>query len=117
MRGTDWLIPDVTFSQDLSAGALSFTTSIGRQFKIGKIIFKVSAAITEKITITLDSVNGSAYDVILREKTLVGQKDYVFVPDEIDADFQSGDEIKIQCTNANGTATISGAVKARELLH
>lgn len=116
MPVTKFLIPDVTFSQDLSSGALSFTTSIGRAFRLGRIIFKVSANITEKITITLDSAKGASYDVVLRQRTLVGQQDYVYVPDEKDADFQSGDEIKIECTQANGIGTISGIVKAGELL-
>lgn len=112
------LKPDITFSQDLSVGAgtpLSFTTSIGRRFKLEKIIFRASVAITETITITLDSGKGSAYDTILRVKALSNEQNYVYTP-EGENNFYAGDEIKIECTAANDTGTISGIVKTKEVL-
>ena len=99
------LKPDIVFSQDLSVGAgtpLSFTTSIGRRFRLEQIIFRASVAITETITITLDSGKGTAYDTILRVKSLSAEQNYVFVPDG-DNNFYAGDELLIECTAANDT--------------
>lgn len=110
------LKPDITFSQDLSVGAgtaLDFTTTIGRRFKLEKIIFKASVAITETITITLDSVSG--VDAILRKKSLSAEQNYVYTPSGKN-NFYAGDEIRIQCTAANDTGTISGIVKTSEVL-
>lgn len=108
------LKPDKTFSQDLSLAALAYTTAFGRRFRLEQILFKASVAITEVITITLDSVNGSNYDTVLGTIDLVGETDAVFRP-QGDANFQIGDEIKIDCTNANTTGIIRGMVKASEL--
>jgi hypothetical protein len=112
------LKPDITFSQDLSIGAgtpLDFTTSIGRRFRLEQILFRASVPITETITITLDSGKGAAYDIVLRVKSLSSEQNFVFVPTG-DNNFYAGDEIRIQCTAANDTGTISGIVKTRELL-
>ncbi len=109
------LKPDSTFSQDLSAGALSFVTSFGRRFKVENIIIKASVNITETITITLDSVNGSGYDTILESRDLVGEADFVWRP-QGELRLQEGDEIKVQCTNANTTGTVRGSVKTSEVL-
>jgi hypothetical protein len=109
-----FLRPDDTFSQDLSAAALSHSLTLTKPAKLQKITFHISVNITETITITLDSVKGAAYDTILQKVTLVGKQDYVYTPDG-ENDFQSGDIIKVQCTNANATGTISGIIKMREL--
>ena len=85
-------------------------------FHLNKIIFKASENITETITITLDSAKGSTYDVVLKKVTLIGKQDYVFTPEEGDADLQDGDEIKVECTAANDTGSIYGIVKCTELL-
>jgi hypothetical protein len=109
---------DITFSQDLSVGVgtpLSYTTSIGRRFRLEQIIFHASVAITETITITLDSGKGANYDTVLRVKSLVAEQNYVFVPTG-DNNFYAGDELKIECTAANDTGTIYGIIKAREIL-
>lgn len=109
-----FLKPDDTFSQDLSTAALSHTLTFTKPSKLQKIVFHASVAITETITITLDSVEGAAYDAVLRKVTLVGKQDYVYTPDG-ENDYQTGDIIKVECTNANTTGTISGTIKTREL--
>jgi len=109
------LKPDIKTSQDLTAAALSFTTSIGRRFKLEKIIFRASVAITETITITLDSAQGANYDGILRVKSLSAEQNYVYTPDG-ENNFYAGDEIKIQCTNANVTGTLYVIAKTQEVL-
>lgn len=109
------LKPDITTSQDLSAGALSYTTSIGRRFKLERIIIHASVAITETITITLDSGKGTTYDAVLRRKSLSSEQDYVYIPDG-ESLYYDGDEIKIQCTNANLTGTVYVVIKTQEVL-
>lgn len=108
------LKPDKTTSQDLSAGALSYTTNYGRRWKLESVAIKASVAITETITITLDSKNGSNYDVVLQTYDMVGETSFVFRP-QGELNLQAGDEIRIQCTNANTTGIVYPLVKASEL--
>lgn len=114
MEKTNTLKSDITTSQNLTAGALSYTTTVGRKFKLSSIHFKASGNITETITITKDSKQGASYDTILKSIGLVAQSNYVYRP-ESDEDFASGDELKIQCTNAGGVETIFATIKLREL--
>ena len=109
------LKPDITTSQDLSLGALSYTTTIGRRFRLERILFHASVAITETITITLDSIGGASYDTVLRRKSLSAEQDFIYIPDG-ENNYYAGDEIKIQCTNANLTGTLYVSLKAREVL-
>lgn len=106
---------DKTASQDLSAGALSYTTNYTRAFKLEQILIKASVNISEVITITLDSASGSSYDTVLDSATLEAESDYVFRPSG-QPNFQAGDEIKVQCTNANATGVVKVIVKASEIL-
>lgn len=105
---------DKSFTQALTAAALSYTTDYGRRFKLESIQIKASVAITETITITLDSALGANYDVVLHTSDLVAETSFVWRP-QGEANFQSGDEIKVQCTAANTTGIVYGAVKASEL--
>lgn len=109
-----FLKSDDTFSQDLTAGALSHSLTFTKPTKLQKITFHASVPITEIITITLDSAKGPTYDTILRRVTLVGKQDYTYTP-EGENDYQVGDIIKVECTQANTTGTISGIIKTREL--
>ena len=105
---------DDTFSQNLSSGSLSHTLTFTKPTRLQKITAHADVAITEEITITLDSVKGSAYDVILRKKSLSAEQDFVYTPDG-ENDYQTGDAIIVTCTNANLTGTISVLIKTREL--
>lgn len=106
---------DLTTSQNLALAALSYTTAIARRFKLESISIHASVAITETITITRDSVNGANYDVVLAVKALISQQDFVYRPSG-EENFQDGDEIKIQCTNANTTGVVYVNVKTSEIL-
>ena len=108
------LKPDATFSQDLSAAALSFTSSFARRVKVHSVHIKASVAITETVTITLDSVNGVNYDSVLASYDLVAETDFVYKPPD-GLILQIGDEIKIQCTAANITGVVRGMIKSSEL--
>lgn len=108
------LKPDKTSSQDLSSAALSYTTDYARRARIESISLHASVAITETVTITLVSVNGANYDVVLVKRNLVSEQDLVFRPSG-DLNLQAGDKIKVQCTKANSTGTVYVTIKASEL--
>jgi hypothetical protein len=108
------LKPDLNTSQDLTADALSYTTTITKACKLDQILFKASVAITETITITLDSAKGANYDTVLRTINLSASSSYQYKP-EGEMNLQAGDEIKIQCTNANVTGTLYVTIKLSEL--
>jgi len=114
MRTAYFTRPDITFTQDLTLGALSFTTSINKKVKIEQILIKASVNITETITITLDSVNGANYDVMLRKRSLSAEQNFVYRP-EGELNLQAGDKLKIQCTNANTTGILYGILKTAEM--
>lgn len=114
MRTAVFLKSDKTASQDLSAGALSYTTSFGRRFKLEQVMVHFSQAVSETITITLDSALGSNYDTVLQSVTLVAETDFVYRP-QGDANFQAGDEIKVQCTNANTVGVSYCQIKTSEV--
>jgi len=109
----DFTKPDITASQDLSEDALSYTTSIGRKFKLAEVAVHASVPITETITITRDSKNGADYDHILKSEDLASEQDLVFRP-QGECNFEAGDEIKVECTNANLTGTVKITIKTME---
>ena len=108
--------PSQSFTQDLSAGALTFTTTTpnDKPFHLDQVMLKFSVAVSETITITLDSAKGSNYDVVIQEVVLVSESSFVFRPQgrpEVDR----GDEIKVQCTNTGITGIVYGEVKTSEV--
>jgi len=113
MRPNNTLRPDITTSQDLSAAALDFTTSIPHKFTLLQVLVQADIPITETITVTLDSGNGAAYDTILATVSLSGGQSFVYKP-EGKPDYQSNDNIKVECTNANGVGVVSVIVKIRD---
>ena len=107
-------VPGLAFSQDLSAAALSYTTTFEKAFKLDLINFHASVAITETITITIDSARGSNYDPVLRVKTLSAEQDHVYAP-ESEIVLYDGDALLIECTAANLTGVIYGEVRISEI--
>tara|TARA_Y100000310_G_C20286485_1_gene625116 strand:+ start:277 stop:627 length:351 start_codon:yes stop_codon:yes gene_type:complete len=114
MPNSKFLIPDITTSQDLTAAALNFTTSIGRPFKLNEIHIHFSVVVTETITIKINSAQGANYDAKKVSRSLVAEQDFVYRP-QGEATYQSGDEIDIDITNANETGVAYVTVKAEEL--
>lgn len=119
MRGIS-LNSDQTASQDLSAGALSFTATYSKRFKLDEVIISITDGsgnptnITETITITFISAKGSNYNQVLDTIPLVSQAGAIWRP-QGEANFQAGDSIKVQCTNANTTGHAYVTVKSSQL--
>ena len=111
MGKSKFMKPDLTTLQDLSAGALSYTTTFTTAFELEEILFHFDAAVTEIIIITLDSKNGANYDTVLRMINVNNATDARFPSGE---KFSAGDNIKVACTNANLTGTCYVTFKASE---
>ena len=108
---------DKTATADLTSAALNYTTDYNNYVRIQNVNFHFSEAVSETVKVTLDSKNGANYDIVKREVVLVGEKDYVYTPDQGEGslDLQKGDELKIECTKANVTGSVFVTVKAKEL--
>lgn len=113
MRGIS-IHPDQIASQDLSLSPLSFTATYGKRFKLDEILLHFSQAVSETVKIILISKNGTNYNTILQNVTLVSETDLVFRP-QGEANFQAGDKIQVQCTNANGIGVCYVNIKASQL--
>ncbi len=113
MRGIS-IHPDQYSSQDLSLAALLYTATYGKRYKIDEITVHFSQAVSETITITMVSKNGVNYNTVLQSVVLVSETDFVWRP-QGEANFQAGDTIKVQCTNANTVGIAYLTVKASQL--
>lgn len=113
MRGIS-LNPDKTASQNLALAPLSYTAIYGKRYKLDEILIHFSQVVTETITITLVSGNGVNYNTVLQMVTLVSETDFVFRP-QGEANYQPGDNIKVQCTNANTVGIAYCTIKTSQL--
>ena len=113
-KSIHFLIPDITTSQNLASAALSYTTDLTTPFKLEEVILRASVAITETVTITRDSVNGANYDHVLASKVLSAEQNFVFRPSG-ECNFQAGDKLKVQCTNANVTGVVYMIIKLSDM--
>jgi len=95
-----------TSSQNLASAALSYTTDFAYAVRVESITIRASEDITESITITKDSHKGSSYDTVLRKGNFNSSRDFVFTPPGDLGYLYKGDQLKIQCTNANGTGIV-----------
>ena len=104
-----------TFTQDLSAGSLSDVTTFGlKPFRILWISLKATQAISETVTVTLDSVKGSLFDEVLCQVDLVAERNFFYKPGG-DSEFLPGDQIIIACTDDNGVGSVNGEFRASEV--
>jgi len=114
MKTAHFLSKDVTTSQNLATAGLDYTTVIARDRKVEMILFHFSAAVSETVTITLDSGNGANYDTILQEVVLIAETDFVYRP-QGELNIKSGDAIKLECTNTGGAGTCYATIKTSEM--
>lgn len=100
-------------SQNLASGALVYTSNFAHKVKIAGVYIHASGAITETITIKLNSGQGANYDTIVASQSLSAETNYTFSPSNLL--LTATDELDITCTNANLTGTVYVLVKAEEL--
>lgn len=99
------------FEQSLASAALNQSVTYNGQVKLRAVYIRASTTITETITITLVSPNGSTYDIVVDTKTLNAEQNYIFHP-TWELIILKGASLKIQCTNANTTGTLYVTVHA-----
>ena len=105
-----------TTTQDLSAGALDFTTTLGTDFRLVSIFIHSTIAISQTMTVTVDALAGVGFDTVIGKKTFISKSDIQFVPAAVNQDFADGNEIRVQMTNS-GTpaATVSVTVVSTQI--
>ncbi len=109
-----FLWSDVFASQVLTS-ALSYTTSSdNRPFKLEEVSLHANIPISETVTITRVSKEGANYDTVKAKRTMVAEQDYVYRPSG-EANFNAGDEVKVQCTYANGLGIVYVTIKRGEI--
>ena len=96
-------------TQNLASGPLLYTTALTSAFKINAILFHVNVAVTETLTITLNTQEG--YDIVLSSAGLSSGQDAVWTPDNISQYFMNGDQLTIECTNNDATGTIDASIR------
>lgn len=97
----------------LSAAGLSHTTSVGSDWKLSWVTLKGSAALTDTVTVAIESGSGDSYNTVLVSEALVGQTSFYWGPDG-GLVLDNGDEIKITTTNATTTASVSATIRGEK---
>lgn len=115
MKTAHFLRPDKTTSQNLASAVLDYTTDYGRKTRIHEILIHFTQAVSETITITRTLAVGATYNTVEKEVTLVAETDFTYKPSGEGLDLQAGDEMQVECTNANKVGTAKVTVKASEL--
>jgi len=80
----------------------STTTSIDSDFEVCNIFLHFSAATSTKVTVSVDSNEGSNYDTVIWERTLSSDTDVAILYAANELVLNKGDELKI-ATTADGT--------------
>jgi hypothetical protein len=100
---------------DLSGAAMDSTTTLASKGKISQILFHSTVALNEQVEIWFESKTASYPTMLVggADGLLAGEADLVFIP-ESEMRIESGDEIRIKCTNAGASglvyATVMGEV-------
>ena len=100
-------------SQSLAAAVLDYTYNNASSAQVLWVSIKASGAITETVTITLDSELGTNYDTVLKTQSLTAATSFFWMP-EGDLILAPNDGIRVQCTNGGGVETIYVTVKVME---
>ena len=91
-------------TQNLAAGALAYSYEFTRDGELDEIRFNFSAACSQVLTVTFDSVTGANYDTVLLNETLYAADDFVYKPSR-PSFFQKGDKLVVGITSG-GSAVV-----------
>lgn len=97
-----------TFTQDLTSGSLTFEYESTYDMQLKQITIKASTNITETIDVTIVQKEGTSFDILIDSSTLNSESNYVLVDKKVY--LKRGDKLRVTCTNANTTSTISGTL-------
>ena len=112
-RGSSAGSAETTGSQDLATGSLSTTTALTGAFKIAYVSIHFSGAVSQTVTVTLDSAAGAAFDTVIDKVTLSSNTDY-FLPGDKSTVFATGNQINVTCTNSGTPAVTASLVIATD---
>lgn len=85
-------------TQDLNLAALDTTSAFATDTKLNFVTIHADGPITQDIIITIDSLNGTAFDTIIWEEKLSSETDFIYQPD-LNLFLKKGSEIRVQVTN------------------
>ena len=102
--GTSTTLVRKESSQDLSAGALNYTTDFAAKTKVLQVLLHASTTISETVNISFNSTTGANYDTVIKSETLSSAANIAWIPDNFV--LLSGDEVTVTCTNGGGTGTV-----------
>lgn len=111
-------LDSASFSQDLSAGALNYTSVVNNKFAITSILLHCSAQLPDtNIKVYLDSKNGASYDTLLADVDFENTQDVALLAGNnlASIDFEEGDEVKIISSGTDVTGLLTGIIKYRLL--
>lgn len=103
-----------TGTADLSSVALALSTTHPGRAKLLQVLLRASVAISETVTVTFDSKDGSTYDVVLDTSILSSASSYVFRPTG-ECVMEAGDVTKVECTKANNTGIVYVTILLQDL--
>ena len=93
-----------TGSQVLSAGALDLTTAINFDTMLSYVSIKFSTAVSETVTLSIDSGEGANYDITLQSSSFTSRTNIFYQPEK-PLYLKKGTELRVQCTNGGATGT------------
>jgi len=113
-----------TDTQDLSAGALSFTTSIGEKFQIHQVLVacrdgggSLAALNDTTITVTFNSLDGASYDCPIGAVDFDGGSSAGLIAGDnlLGVVGEAGDEITVESSGSDNSNTLYVTVIYRKL--
>jgi len=99
-------------SQDLSSSAMSEEFDFNQSCELITVYIHASVNITETVTITFVSRDGSTYDTVIDVANMQAESDYVFSATG-GLGLNEGDKVKVAVTNANTTGIVYVTVKTK----
>jgi len=96
--------------QDLSVAALQEDFDFPVSCKLVTVYLRASVPITEDVTVSFISKDGSSYDTQIDTDRLTAEQDYVYQASG-SIGINEGDKVRVECTNANTTGTVYTTVK------
>jgi hypothetical protein len=96
-------------SQALASAALSLDTPAKGNFRLLQVLISASVAITETVTITFKSKDGTNYDTALDTTNLTTASSFVFRPSG-HCVFSDGDYLNVAVTNGNTTGVVYATI-------
>ena len=103
-----------TKQQDLSSAALSDTYTLLKDGYFQWAGFMADGGITETATVSIISADGAAYNIILDTTNISGGTNYLYNPNNKIL-LRKGDGVKITCTKATATETVSSTISIEEI--